>query len=271
MSEEPHQLDLFTIEAGTASPSGGVAPGPHPQKKQDPATARAAMRAHFAGPAKLPIRDLVATVEAVARKPAEDDAGELLIRVCAAYGPWDAAFGPYGEVRAALEGLARLPRQDRRRAARTLSVLACLPDGRLPPVLRTEVAAVRIPDLDPLRACLRDPDPEIRREACQRVRECGASRLIPELQELMQDPVDAVAATALRTRGDLGDVSARTAIGDRVAAIAGSSDGVPGGIEPWLDALLPVATRETAVRVRRLLPGLGPEDRAAAEAFLAEL
>jgi len=272
MSERPRQLDLF---AGGAQPSApGVRTATSPAADTTAAAfkdPRRALRDHLDNRTPLPLATLQAVVTVVAAAPEAADAAELLCRVCERYAADDRDFGPNREVAAALAGLASLRPPARARVTRRLRACRALRPARLPPLLRAETAALARPDLAPLRACLQDADDRVRAAACAVVADIGEGRLLPELREISEDPAEGPARAALLARGHLGDSAARPALEGcltRAIEVGGESRE---GLENLLSALAPVATADTAVRVRRLLPTLDGAARTAARDLLEML
>jgi len=272
MSQRPRQLDLFAGGAEPPATPGGTtaspAAGATAATFKDP---RRALRDHLDNRTPLPLASLQAVVTVVATAPEAAEAAELLCRVCERYAADDRDFGPNREVTAALTGLASLSPPARARVTRRLRACRALSPARLPPVLRAEMAALARPDLAPLRACLRDADDGVRAAACTLVADIGEGRLLPELREISEDPADGAARAALLARGHLGDTAARPALDGcltRAIEVGGESRE---DLENLLSALAPVATADTAVRVRRLLPTLDGAARAAARDLLEML
>lgn len=228
-----------------------------------------ALRAHLAGTVPLALTQLQAAVRAVAAEPARDDHADLLARVCQTYGAGDATFGPYTEVTAAIDGLAALPSWRRRRLLGGLVRRRALDPARLPAMMQAEWAAMS-PDREAqLETCLRGT-PELRRAACAVAADMGLTRTVSMIRPLLADPVACVAASAAVALGRMGDPVARPHLEDMIRDVA---DGVrpAAPLQVVLDGLLPVATAESKVVLRRAARRLTGEAGAAAEEALAEL
>lgn len=237
----------------------------------EPEDPRRALAAHLNDDLELDLPRRKAVVAEVATGPADGVMAELLLRICAAYGPFDTQSAPTSEVTLALDGLARLPTRKRLEAAGKLNSSARIGESRMPPKLRATAAAARRPDLEPLRACLADGDGALRVAACVIVGDIGERRLLPELRELEGAPDAEVVATARITRGLLGDDSVRPLLQDRLVAVARNNVGSASEISDLIAALEPIATAETAVFLRRALPHLHGETKTSAKELLSEL
>ncbi len=271
MSDRPRQLDLFAKVGERPAPRSKTARPPAGATPAVPEEPCRALREHLEGWAELPLARLQAVVDAVAAAPEAADAAELLCRVCERYAADDRDFGPNREVTAALAGLAALGPPARARVARRLRACRALSPARMPPVLRAEIAALARPDLAPLRACLHDADDRVRAAACAVVADIGEGRLLPELREISGEPADGAASAALLARGHLGDTAARPALERRLARAVEVGGESSEGLESLLSALAPVATSDTVVQVRRLLPTLDGAALAAARDLLEML
>ena len=259
------QGDLFDRVA--PDPALADAPG---SAGDETAAAAAALRAHLAGTTPLALDHLQKVVRVVAAAPAGDDHAELLGAVCRRYGAGDATFGPYAEVTAAIDGLAALPALRRRAILAGLVRGRALEPHRLTATMRAEWAALSQTWESDLTTCLRDGSPALKRAACRVVADDGLRRLAPAVRALIGDNGPRVSAAAAVALGRLGDPSARAHL-ERLLhnAIDGRTPPVPVG--DVLDGLLPVATDDSVVTIRRAARRLTGADRAAAEWSLAEL
>jgi hypothetical protein len=258
MEDRTVQLDLFdSIQVGANCPPVAV---PRPQ---GPA---AALRAHFAGTQRLPLRTLQETVRELAAT-ASPDTAPLLLAVCLHYGPWESSVGPMPEVQTALAGLERLDAPARRRAAAELARRRPVAEPSLPALLRAEVAAAAMPDDRPLRTLLDDPSAHIREAACRVVGLRGVGRLSEAVRARVHDRAPWVRTAAVLACADLRDESIRGAVEERLesAIRAGNSP------TRLLEALGHVADRESAIVLRRIRPSLAPSDQELADEMLDDL
>jgi HEAT repeat protein len=124
-----------------------------------------------------------------------------------------------------------------------------------------------MPDDRPLRALLDDPSAHIREAACRVVGLRGVGRLSDAVRARVQDRTPWVRTAAVLACADLGDESARGAVEERLfsATRLGNSP------TRLLEALGHVATRESAVVIRRIRPSLTPLDQELADEILDEL
>ena len=259
------QIDLFDWIA-----QDRAAAGDETVERDETAAAATALRAHLSGTTPLCLSRLQDVVRVVAKAPSREDNADLLGAVCRCYGAGDATFGPYAEVTAAIDGLAALPAERRRPVLDGLVRAQALEPHRLPANMRAEWAALSPNWAGELATFLRDGSPALKRAACRVVADGGLRRLAPVVRELLQDKVPRVAASAAVALGRLGDPAGRGQLENMLTqAIDGRPPPLPVG--DVLDGLLPIATDDSVVMIRRAARDLAGADGTAAEATLAEL